>query len=96
MLYTVDSMAHKLSSQFCLHMYKNLWDDFGPTFCYTSGNFGGAIKQVRKCPLFPLILSFYPRTCLLKFPSFTHYSALQYVVHITFGYVVSMKNLLAL
>ena len=34
--------------------------DFRPTFRNTCGNLCDAIKQVRKCPLFRSILSFYP------------------------------------
>ena len=50
-------------------------------FCNTYGNLCGAIKQVRKCPLFCLILSFYPLDMAFEvLPIFANYSALQYVV----------------
>ena len=83
------------SPSFAIPQLSPKWGcDFRPTFRNTLANLCGAIKQVRKCPLFRLILSFYPMDMTFEVCPF-----LPIVVHwntffrVTIGYFGSIKNL---
>ena len=83
----------------CAFSYKLLqsthFNSYLLTFHNTCENLCGAIKQVRKCPLFRLILSFYPLDMAFKvcpsLPIIVHWNTL---FRVTFGYSGSIKNLL--
>ena len=70
-----------------------LGGDFRPTFRNTCGNLCSAIKQVRKCPLFRLILSFYPLDMAFEVCLFCPLCIAIRCSRVTIGYFDSIKNL---